>query len=560
MPIAKKITGILGFDEISEGGLPDARIVNITGEAGTGKTVFALQTLVNRARLLGESGLFISFEEEPERIIANAESFNWNIRALVPAKISYLDGRLPVDMEQSGEFDLNALLALATVLIREIDARTVVFDGIDMLLSLLPSEAIERREISRIDRWVSDNNLSCLFTSKTAAGTDRERSRQAYFHYLVDGVVELHAQLYGATHARSLRISKYRGSGFAANAFPAVFTDYGLEVAATRGSRFGYPRFEERLGTGVPSLDQLIEGGYRRGTVTLFSGAPGTSKTTFSCHFVHQACRVGETVVYVSLDQTDSQILGDARSMGIDLDSFVASQKLVMAPLRSNTRSPEEHFVLIRRLLDTHRPSCMVIDPISALNRAGSPFSGTICETLIDEVRGRGITLLCTSLLNGQFDDQELTVSGISTLADTWIHLTYSLRGGERNRALTIVKSRGTKHSRQMHELLVGTDGLELVEVYSAKGDVLMGTARAEQAAAERRGTLEERLEAQRRDFNLRREQSALRAQLKIIEEELVWKDEEMRIIETETRERSEYARRDASERLRLRRGGEEEA
>ena len=161
-------------------------------------------------------------------------------------------------------------------------------------------------------------------------------------------------------------------------------------------------------------------------------------------------------------------------------------------------------------------------------------------------------------MLNGALDEQELTVSDISTIADTWIHLTYSLRGGERNRALTIIKSRGTSHSRQMHELVISGDGVDLVEVYSAKGDILMGSARAEEAASERRAELQERLAEQRREFDLRRQQSALQSQLKVIEEELIWKSEEMRIVETANREKLEHAAKDSGESLRLRTGGSE--
>ena len=380
MPLIKKITGIAGFDEISEGGLPQGRIGIVVGEPGAGKTVFALQTLVNRALLLGEGGLFVNFEEPSERVIGNAESFDWDIHSLTPAKIRFLDGRLPLDTEHAGEFDLNGLLAQAKVLMQEVGATTIVFDGVDMLLSLLPDEARERREIRRIDQWLLDNNLSCILSVKSFNGNERERSRHEFLHYVADCVTELSGTLYAATHARSLRIAKYRGSGYAANAFPAVITNHGIEVAATRGVRLSYPRFGERLSSGILSLDVLMEGGYRRGTATLISGAPGTSKTTFACHFVQAACLRDETVVYVSLDETGSQIIGDATSIGIDLQSFIASNKLVMASLRSNSRNPEEHFVLIRRLLDENKPSCIVIDPISALIRTGSPFGSMICE------------------------------------------------------------------------------------------------------------------------------------------------------------------------------------
>jgi circadian clock protein KaiC len=553
VPLKKKPTGITGFDDISQGGLPEGRIVSVVGRTGSGKTVFALQTLVNRARLFGESGLFISFEEPVERLAANAAGFHWAIDELTPAKIRFLEGKLPLDAELNGEFDLCGLLAHATHLVRESGARMVVIDGLDLLLGLLPDIAAERREIRRMDQWVLENNLSCILTLKAELESERERARHEFLQYITDCVVALSGHMYETTYARSVRIVKYRGSGFAANAFPAVITEDGFEVAATRGSRLSYPKFEERVSSGVPSLDLLIDGGYRRGTTTLISGAPGTSKTTFSCHFIRAACERGETVGMVSLDESDTQIILDAATIGIDLQRFVESKKLIVAPLRSNARSPEEHFVFLRRMLDEHKPTCLVIDPISALMRVGSPFGAVICETLLDEARARGITLLCTSLIGGPLSEQELSLSNVSTIADTWLHLTYILRGGERNRALTIVKSRGTKHTRQMHELAIGPSGIELLEVYTAKGEVLMGTARAQERAADRVNEIDERLAQARREFDLRRAQSEIELKLKMVQAELDWKTEELAIVEAAAREKAENALSDAEERRRLR-------
>jgi circadian clock protein KaiC len=227
-----------------------------------------------------------------------------------------------------------------------------------------------------------------------------------------------------------------------------------------------------------------------------------------------------------------------------------------MAPLRSSARSPEEHFVFIRRMLDDHRPACLVIDPISALMRTGSPFGSIICETLLDEARSRGITLFCTSLIGGAVSEHELSVSNVSTVADTWLHLTYSLRAGERNRALTIVKSRGTKHSRQMHELVIGHKGIELLEVYTAKGEVLMGSARAQEQASERMVELETRSAQLRQEFVLRRAHADLSLKAKAAEMELEWKTEELKLAAIAAREAAENLETEAAERLRLRLDG----
>jgi circadian clock protein KaiC len=86
--------------------------------------------------------------------------------------------------------------------------------------------------------------------------------------------------------------------------------------------------------------------------------------------------------------------------------------------------------------------------------------------------------------ISGQTDGS--TPLQVSTLADTWIHLNYLVQAGERNRGISIVKSRGTAHSNQVRELILSDTGVTLADIYTAGGEVLMGTLRWEKESAER--------------------------------------------------------------------------
>jgi circadian clock protein KaiC len=154
---------------------------------------------------------------------------------------------------------------------------------------------------------------------------------------------------------------------------------------------------------------------------------------------------------------------------------------------RTDVNNPEEHLIRIAALLLEHRPSCMVIDPLSAIARTGALSSArAIGNRLIYKMRDHRVTAFITSLVDGDDPQAEATELQISTIADTWIHLSYQISGGERNRALTIVKSRGTQHSNQVRELVLSAAGPALAEVYSSGGEVLMGTLRWEKEAEER--------------------------------------------------------------------------
>ena len=110
-----------------------------------------------------------------------------------------------------------------------------------------------------------------------------------------------------------------------------------------------------------------------------------------------------------------------------------------------------------------------------------------MAERLIDWSKADGITLVCTSLLDEMASQTEGgSPLQISTLADTWIHLNYLVQAGERNRGMSIIKSRGTAHSNQVRELILSDAGVTLADTYTAGGEVLMGTLRWEKESAER--------------------------------------------------------------------------
>src|SRR5260221_8392932 len=141
----KMPTGVEGFDAITGGGLPRNRTSLILGGPGGGKTVFALQTLVNGARQFGEPGIFVAFEENPRRILANAASFGWNLPQLEKKQLFFFDAKMEPDVIKAGEFDLSGMLAGIKAEADARGARRIVFDAVDALLSLLDDPLAERR-------------------------------------------------------------------------------------------------------------------------------------------------------------------------------------------------------------------------------------------------------------------------------------------------------------------------------------------------------------------------------------------------------------------------------
>jgi circadian clock protein KaiC len=533
--IRKAPTGIAGFDEIARGGLPAGRTTLAIGTPGSGKTVFALQALVNGARSRGEAGIFVAFEESSEQIIGNAATFGWNIPELQEQRLFFLNAAVSPDVLQSGAFDIAGMLLALEEKARQMKARRIVFDGIDVLLTLLGDPVAERRELFRLQEWLHRNDMTGIITAKSEFHEPFSAGRWSFMQFMADCVVLLHHRLVDRTALRGIRIVKYRGSGFSANEFPLVIGRAGIEVATFGPDELDFPVSAEPVSTGVEPLDVMLGGGYFRGSGVLVTGAPGTAKTTLGGAFAQATCARGECTLYASFDEPASQIVRNMQSVGINLAPFVDSGLLKIHAVRTEVRSAEEHLVVLQRLIRELEPAALIVDPISALTKSGGAIAaGDTAVRLLDLAKSCGITVLCTSLVGGRGSVEETTDIQISTIADTWIHLAYMQQGGERNRALSIVKSRGMAHSNQVRELVLSEEGVTLRDVYVEGGDVLMGTARYEK---ELEAEVQERRRqeaAQQKREELEEARADLRAQLAIVQRQLEAREAELQRIDSE--------------------------
>ncbi len=487
----KSPTGITGFDEMTRGGLPRARTTLLVGGPGSGKTIFALQFLAHGIDVAAEAGIFVAFEETSERILANAKGFGWDLDRHVPAKLFFLDAQPTPDLVQTGDFDLIGMIAALDGKAKEIGARRIVFDALDIILALLPDAAARRREVYRLNEWLLNRGLTGVITSK--AGGDETGTSDAqpwsFMQFMVDCAVTLnHSVTYGVSQ-RNLRVLKFRGSAFDENESPFLIGSTGVEVAVARTlGRKDAETTNERVSSGVKRLDTMLGGGYYRGASILITGFPGTAKTTLSGAFAEAACLRGERTMFVSFDSDGSEVIRNLSSVGIRLDRFVKSGTLKMISARTITGSAETYLVRIKSLAKEHGARCLIIDPVSTLSKTGNEQTAhNVAERLIDWSKAEGMTLVCTSLLDEMASQSEGgSPLQISTLADTWLHLNYLVQAGERNRGMSIIKSRGTAHSNQVRELILSDDGVTLADIYTAGGEVLMGTLRWEKESAER--------------------------------------------------------------------------
>jgi len=340
-------------------------------------------------------------------------------------------------------------------------------------------------EFYRIKRWAREHGFTCVISAREVPdGRQQDRVFERFLPYMADCWICLRHHVLDSVSVRSLQVRKQRGGGHHGGVHPFSIRDCGVSVPGIATPDLQHAVSEDLVSSGIERLDRVLGGGYRRGSSVLLAGEPGTAKTTLAAAFADAACRRGDRVLFVSFDEAPAQIVRNLRSVGLDLQPYVDTGRLLIRSIRRGAAGVEDQLIDLAAAIDADAPDCMVIDPLSAIEESlGRVHPVEPSKRIIDHAKQHGVTLVATSLLDGN-GGAEQTGAHISTVADTWIQLSYVVTGGERNRALTIVKSRGMAHSNQVRELILGTSGLELADVYTAGGDVLMGTARLEREQA----------------------------------------------------------------------------
>ena len=515
-------TGIRGFDELTGGGLPRGRPSLVCGGPGCGKTLFALEFLVRGAVEHGEPGVFVSFEERPEDLQRNVASLGFDLAALSAEKRLVVDHvRVePSEIEETGDYDLEGLFIRLGYAIDSIGARRVVLDTVESLFSGLGNMTILRAEIRRLFNWLKDRGVTAVITGERGEGA---LTRQGLEEYVSDCVILLDNRVAGEITTRRLRIVKYRGSTHEMNECPFLIEDAGFSIMPITSAGLNHTASYERVTSGIERLDTMLGGeGYYRGSSILVSGGAGTGKSTIAAHFAGATCRRGERCLYFAFEESQSQILRNMRSVGLDLMPFVKRGLLQFHAARPTFYGLEMHLAVIHRLVLQFDPSVVIVDPMTNLMQvaASARETMTMLIRLIDFLKTRGTTAFFTSLTSAG-SASETSDSGVSSLTDTWLLVRNIEAGGERNRALYVLKSRGMAHSNRVREFILTSDGVKLVDVYTGPGGVLTGSARVNQEAADASAAAAQRDEFDERQRGALRRHAALEAQIAALRVEI---------------------------------------
>jgi circadian clock protein KaiC len=538
--VAKTLTGIQGFDDVTSGGLPRGRTTLVCGGPGSGKTNFGLEFLARGAVEFGEPGVLITFEQSAEELTKDASSLGFDLDRLTRDRKLVMD-HIQIErseVEEAGEFDLEGLFLRLGLAVDSIGAKRVVLDTPEALFASLPNEFILRAEMRRLFRWLKDRGLTAVVTGERGNGT---LTRYGLEEYVSDCVIVLDNRVVDQMSVRRLRIAKYRGSAHGADEYPFLISEHGFSVIPLSSVKLDYGVSKGRLSSGVPDLDAMLEGkGFYQGSTILVSGTAGTGKSSLAAHFANEICSQGKRCLYFAFEESEDQIVRNMRSIGLDLRKWVDKKRLLFSATRPTLQGLEMHLALIHKLITEFRPDAVIVDPITNFGMVGSSTEvKAMLMRLIDYLKGSGITCLFTSLTGGGANTLEMTEVGVSSLVDTWLFVRDIESNGERNRGLYVLKSRGMAHSNQIREFLITRDGIKLVDVYLGHEGALTGSARVAQEAREQAEAAQRRAQEAQLRIKLERRRQAVEGQIRALQEELAAEQHEARQLLGQTEERS---------------------
>jgi len=477
--IEKLETGIAGFDFISNGGLPKSRVTLISGSAGSAKTIFAAQFLVEGIRQAGEGGVFITLEESPEDIRKNMAGFGWDIEGWErDDKWAFVDASFQPgeEMTVTGSYDFGALLARIEHAVLKVDAKRVVIDSMGAIFTRIADAITVRHELFRITQALKRMDVTAVLTAECAEDYG-EISRYGVEEFVADNVMILRNVLEEEKRRRTIEILKFRGTSHQKGEFPfTVLSGEGIIVIPLAEAQLEQKSSNIRITSGNQELDELCGGGFFRDSIILVSGATGTGKTLMTAEFITGGVKHHESCLLFAFEESREQLVRNARGWGMNFEQMEQDGKLKVVCVYPETIGLEDHLVRMKREIKEFKPNRVAVDSLSALER-GSTIKGfrEFVISLTSFIKHEEIAGLFTATTASLMGGTSITETHISTITDSIILLRYVEVLGEMKRGLTVLKMRGSMHNKDIREFNIDHGGMHIGHPFRNVSGILAG-------------------------------------------------------------------------------------
>ena len=473
-------TGIPGLDALAFGGLPRGRTTVLAGTTGSCKTLFAVQFLAAGVNLFGQSGVFVTLEEPAEELIANHQSFGWDLAGLVDSgRIAVVDATDRGEDAVHGEFDFGGLSARIARAVEQVGAERLVVDPLDVLFLDFGEGREVRKALGGMARQLRPLGVTAVMTAERVAD-DGPLTRFGQEEFVADNLVVLRNELNLERRRRTLEVLKFRGQEHLRGEFPFVVDPItGIEVVPFSAIEAEPPgAASDRISIGVRELDEMCGGGIYRDSMILVTGATGSGKTLLGAQFAKAGLDAGERVLLLSFEESTSQIERNVSSWGIDFATPIREGRLRLVSRYAERMGLEDLLVQIKHEVEQFGARRVVLDSMTALeHNAPARAFGEFGIGLSGFLKARSVAGLVTTTIDSLLGGISATGIALSTVADSIIALRYLELDGQLRRGILVVKLRGQCHDRAIHEYEITDHGFRILAPFRGVAGILAGRA-----------------------------------------------------------------------------------
>lgn len=454
-----------GLDEILAEGFVSPSVILIAGNAGSGKTIFSMQSSFNSAKN-NEKVLYISTLSEPlvqiNNFMSNFSFYDVNLIIEKKIEMRTIDEESVKDAEKLVDFIDNV--------VDEIRPDRLIIDPVNVLGHSLDEKELRvfwYKFFTKIKGW---NVLTLL-----AGEFSKEQLEKSIFPYLVDGIIFFSNEEIGGKRERFIDILKMRGQNHATGKHRVKITNKGLTVFPRIKIKEGEKFTEEKISTGINGLDAMFQGGLLKNSTTLITGASGTGKTTLGLQFIIDGALLrGEGGVIISLEEFPEQLRRNAKSFNWDLKKL--EEKEMVKIVYYDGDSADELLLKIRNIIQEYKPKRLLFDSITKFENLFKEDEKI--STLANFLKGNGITSLFINEVPEIIGAFKITESEIAIAMDNVILLRYIEIESAIKRSIAVLKTRGSNHDKEIKEFEITKKGIEVKTAFKGMESVLSGTPR----------------------------------------------------------------------------------
>lgn len=467
-------SGVPGLDSLLHGGFVSNRLYLLIGDPGTGKTMTGLHFL-HAGLDADEDVLFIHGEESRADIIVNAAEVGIDLEDAdfldIGPESAFFTQSQSYDVVNPQDVEEDRLIADIRATIEELDPDRVLIDPISQLQYIEPNEYQFRKRIIAFTRFLKERETTVLATKTPGIQMDEQ------LRSLSDGVIAL-------THEderRRISVPKHRGIGQADGTHGLEIRSDGVDVfPALRPESHDRTFDPAQLRSGISGLDDLLDGGLERGTVTIISGPSGVGKSTTATEFLQTAAANEAGALAYLFEESLETFTHRGETFEVPVTRLREEGPLTVEEILPQTLSPEEFARLVKRQVEEQDANLVVLDGIEGYRTAIKGGEGDVdlrkrLHALTRYLTNMNVTVILVDERHQVTGLPQPTGSSISYLADNLLFQQYLELGGELHRMVGVLKKRVSGFERVPRRFRITVDGIEVGEPLSDVHGLLDG-------------------------------------------------------------------------------------